>query len=768
MSAGLLSQRQDETEEEAESAKKDAASQEGSSTPAVALMDAPTSGSANGSKDDVEDVTVAQYQIEETWKKVEVDDDLNRKVVNRTITDQVRALNLTGDTPDRGADEKSLSTKTGKLRSPSPSGSSSAEDVVVFTGRSKAAQASKELEATNSTTEAQYEPQQHKKSERPAMSNHTSSNSVRSNGVKHSSRPFEVHAPHDTISGLFAQSVIGATSSSEDVSSKAKNIINPSRNKKTERMSYAELVAENQVSDEDEALVKDYLENMREFTDSDVEEMSQTQAAKATRTHPVSVVEIDEEELDEWDSADLEDLENLSTSDECPEKVARVLSSRDRPTGLQYLVVGVDELVDEARWITQEVLSTRDAIDALRDFEARQDALLAQIEEEGSDDDSDDDSVSEDSEEAAFNDYMDNLESERDENDKVSRRRARMTDEEIALALAKQEELGMDADEVLLFNGAIDDDEDDDGILEALAASHKSHRSKKSAKKKGRASGHFPSASAFADALDQDPYGAYDIMDFDRPGLKPKKKGRKSALPFEVEDEELRLILEQSWENDRKKKAEKKKEREALRAQGLLGSKNGKADLHLKYRNGMTMANIRFEIKEFFKSSHESISLTTMESFQRRQVHLIAHALQLKSKSHGSGAGRYPVLFKTKFTPIFDLDFSESELDEILASSVNPNQIYRTARKSGKGAFAKAKSAKPKANRGGGGKISGATYADGEVVGATAPEIGIENKGRAMLEKMGWSKGMGLGALTNKGMLTPIEHVVKNSKAGLG
>ena len=38
-----------------------------------------------------------------------------------------------------------------------------------------------------------------------------------------------------------------------------------------------------------------------------------------------------------------------------------------------------------------------------------------------------------------------------------------------------------------------------------------------------------------------------------------------------------------------------------------------------------------------------------------------------------------------------------------------------------------------------------------------------------MLEKMGWSKGMVLGALGNeRGILQPIEHVVKNSRAGLG
>ena len=39
-------------------------------------------------------------------------------------------------------------------------------------------------------------------------------------------------------------------------------------------------------------------------------------------------------------------------------------------------------------------------------------------------------------------------------------------------------------------------------------------------------------------------------------------------------------------------------------------------------------------------------------------------------------------------------------------------------------------------------KKAGPRNMEGAVVGASAPEIGAENKGRAMLEKMGWSSGM--------------------------
>ena len=64
--------------------------------------------------------------------------------------------------------------------------------------------------------------------------------------------------------------------------------------------------------------------------------------------------------------------------------------------------------------------------------------------------------------------------------------------------------------------------------------------------------------------------------------------------------------------------------------------------------------------------------------------------------------------------------------------------------------------------------VSAASYKDGDVVGAHAAEIGIENRGRAMLERMGWSQGTALGTADNQGILQPIKHIVKTSKLGLG
>jgi hypothetical protein len=58
----------------------------------------------------------------------------------------------------------------------------------------------------------------------------------------------------------------------------------------------------------------------------------------------------------------------------------------------------------------------------------------------------------------------------------------------------------------------------------------------------------------------------------------------------------------------------------------------------------------------------------------------------------------------------------------------------------------------------------------GEVVGQGWEEMSTMKgtKAKAMMEKMGWKMGEGLGTETNKGRAEPIQHVVRYSKAGLG
>jgi G-patch domain len=57
------------------------------------------------------------------------------------------------------------------------------------------------------------------------------------------------------------------------------------------------------------------------------------------------------------------------------------------------------------------------------------------------------------------------------------------------------------------------------------------------------------------------------------------------------------------------------------------------------------------------------------------------------------------------------------------------------------------------------------------MVGEGAAELGTSTgsaKAKAMMEKMGWKSGEGLGTESNKGIVEPIQHVVRYSRAGLG
>ena len=148
-----------------------------------------------------------------------------------------------------------------------------------------------------------------------------------------------------------------------------------------------------------------------------------------------------------------------------------------------------------------------------------------------------------------------------------------------------------------------------------------------------------------------------------------------------------------------------------------------------------------------------------MHAQLRATLHHLASKVGVASKSQGSGNNRFPVLTKTKSTPVHDTLWPE-DVDQLLVSG-RRGQIQVGGKR---GANAQKLGQRRK---GGGGVKAGAFYLEGEVVGAAAPEIGAGNKGRAMLEKMGWTSGTALGALENKGILQPVAHVVKNSKAGL-
>ncbi|KEF53644.1 uncharacterized protein A1O9_10044 [Exophiala aquamarina CBS 119918] len=540
----------------------------------------------------------------------------------------------------------------------------------------------------------------------------------------------------------------------------------------------------NSISNDEEAIMEDYIANMAiDDDDDDDDDEDEIQPGPAGRTNehyrfydssaeanmkvqtmnlgpnPRPSRRIDQ--AIDWDSSDLDDFDDLSTTDDEVNEVSQVLRHRTRPAGSQYLVTAVGHGASDAKWVLRQKLTSHSALAEIRIYEEIR-AMKVQ-ETSGDTDLDDDDSVGD-----VLDDLIDDVESEDDENNRIMKHTARMTDEQIARALAKQEELGMGGDEILLFNGQVDggggddEDEDDDDELASAAdfipfslKKHISNRAKSKRNRRGRDT--FPPAEAFADALEQDPYGAFDIMDFDRPSLRPKKKGRKADLPFELgtDDPDLEAQLRNSWNKDREKKASRKREKIAER-EGLL----------LESAERSSPAAIKAEIRQFLIQEGDTLRLAPMDSALRASVHRLAKALKLHSRSEGKegqGAGRFPVLTKSPNTPVYTIH-TVWEIDALL----NTRKFFP---RHGGGSYRGPNAPRTPAvreRRGGGGVMSGATYMNGEVVGASAPEIGSDNKGRAMLEKMGWSSGMGIGAVGNKGGIDVIKHIVKTTKAGLG
>lgn len=209
---------------------------------------------------------------------------------------------------------------------------------------------------------------------------------------------------------------------------------------------------------------------------------------------------------------------------------------------------------------------------------------------------------------ADVQEHMDDIE---DERDLLERRQAMMTDEQIARLLAKQEELGLSSSELLLFdgNGAGDDEEvlpsedEDDALFSRFSAATKTSRRAKHSNQY-QSPGASSLAILAADSLNRDPYGELDVMDHASPCLKRTPKGRRSAPAFELSDAELDAQLLLAWEKDRSKKKIRKKEREELRAQGLLAGPN-QTDLQAKYREGVSFSEVKLELTEFMGSTRQ-------------------------------------------------------------------------------------------------------------------------------------------------------------------
>lgn len=185
----------------------------------------------------------------------------------------------------------------------------------------------------------------------------------------------------------------------------------------------------------------------------------------------------------------------------------------------------------------------------------------------------------------------------------AQRQQMELDDAHLARMLAKQEELGFGGDDVMLFDGGVDEDEDGNWRIAPKATPRRKKKASAKQAKIVQKKGEYPSATAMADAFDD-----LDLMDWRRAALNNVEQVAQrfsKHSPPEHDDPDMQEAMQLTWKKDRLKKAEKKKQREALRAQGLLGKNINPDDLRVKYLVGMSKDELVEELEQFLLGHDE-------------------------------------------------------------------------------------------------------------------------------------------------------------------
>jgi hypothetical protein len=166
---------------------------------------------------------------------------------------------------------------------------------------------------------------------------------------------------------------------------------------------------------------------------------------------------------------------------------------------------------------------------------------------------------------------------------------AAVDDETLARLLAKQEELGLGGDDLLLFTSSF-----------AQRETTKSRGKHTASASSSRAPARHASAARVADALDD-----LDLANWSQLTGQSRKRRSKRPPNFNVSDSKIEAALQAAWQRDRERKKIRKLEREALRAGGLLGKNMDSNDLRVKYPSGMKLDDIKAELTSFLLGSVE-------------------------------------------------------------------------------------------------------------------------------------------------------------------
>ncbi|KAJ1032450.1 hypothetical protein NDA16_000474 [Ustilago loliicola] len=187
--------------------------------------------------------------------------------------------------------------------------------------------------------------------------------------------------------------------------------------------------------------------------------------------------------------------------------------------------------------------------------------------------------------------------------------------------------------------------------------------------------------------------------------------------------------------------------------------------LGLDKRFAFNMDELNQQIQLFLsEKGRNTMRCQPMDKFARAEVHALAAAYNLQSKSKGKGRDRFPTLIKTSKS---GLNVDYRKVKRIVWSNAGAT----FGNDAGRSDF-KDKGRNKKGKGGGGGGmygVGGGTVPknrEGEEVGFGADRIGADNIGHKLLAAMGWTEGSGIGS--SQGMANPVSATVKITKGGLG
>jgi hypothetical protein len=230
----------------------------------------------------------------------------------------------------------------------------------------------------------------------------------------------------------------------------------------------------------------------------------------------------------------------------------------------------------------------------------------------------------------------------------------------------------------------------------------------------------------------------------------PRRKDKGKHVP---------LDLQAQWQKDREKKAERKRERELQRlldaSDPMAPKKGGKKGRKASRTAAAIEASVNLPNRVFDVHSLEkqirrfiadiggarTLALPPLPKDERKKVHELAIAFNLKSQSKGKGPGRYTTLIKTTKSGVA---IDERKISRIVGTT----QVYFLNNSK--------RGPKPVMPR----------HREGEEVGKAAPKIDGSNIGFRMLESMGWAEGSRIGA--TGGLEAPLTAIIKHTKLGLG